>query len=157
MKVVDYYGYKVYEDGTILGLRGNKLKPSKTNSGYYCVGISIPELGLKRPFAVHQVVAFAFLGLKPGQGRGMDSITVNHKDRDKSNNHVSNLELVTKRENIRLARKHNLPQYISKHRKGYQFHFTIDKAAGKQICRYFSTVEDAVAYRDDFFANKRAS
>ncbi len=48
---------------------------------------------------VHTLVARAFLGPKPESAR-----TVNHKDGNKKNNHVSNLEWATYAENNRHAR-----------------------------------------------------
>jgi Pyruvate/2-oxoacid:ferredoxin oxidoreductase delta subunit len=52
---------------------------------------------LGRSYTVHRLVAAAYLGLDI-----LDSKTqVNHKDLNKLNNHVSNLELVTQGQNIR--------------------------------------------------------
>ena len=49
--------------------------------------------GKPRNFLVHRLVAMAFLG---GIPRGMQ---VNHKDGDKKNNRLENLEVVTQEEN----------------------------------------------------------
>lgn len=46
---------------------------------------------------IHKLVAEAFLGNKPPKHE------INHKDGNKSNNHASNLEYVTHKENIRHA------------------------------------------------------
>jgi len=51
-------------------------------------------------YFVHRLVAYAFLGFEP-LGRG--ELEINHIDGDKKNNSLSNLEIVTHRENIRHA------------------------------------------------------
>lgn len=54
---------------------------------------------IRRSFMVHRLVAMAFFGCP----EGYESMDVNHKDGNKGNNHVSNLEWVTKSENQRHA------------------------------------------------------
>ena len=83
------------------GKAGDELKPQLNTSGYIYVGIAkVREDGVVlkrwRPF-VHTLVARAFIGECP-KGR-----EVNHKDGDKRNNHWSNLEYLTHKENIRHA------------------------------------------------------
>ena len=64
----------------------------RQNTGYLRVRIE-NGVGLKKTVCVHQLVARAFLR-KSGPSKEVD-----HIDGDKSNNHVSNLEWVTKSEN----------------------------------------------------------
>lgn len=61
-------------------------------SGYSRVKIDRKEC------RVHRLVALTYLG--PSNG-----LEVNHKDFNRSNNHVSNLEYVTRKENIRHSRE----------------------------------------------------
>jgi len=65
------------------------LKPIKTNSGYMAVNLTTPK---RRQHIVHRLVALAFFG--------ESDLFVNHIDFDKENNSLSNLELVTQKENI---------------------------------------------------------
>ena len=74
--------------------------------GYRCAGY-ISTLGHRTEY-VHRLVAFAFLGPPPSSQR----THVHHKDGDKENNAVSNLEYVTPAEN----RAHYLENRTSHHR-----------------------------------------
>ena len=56
---------------------------------------------------IHREVALAFLGNPPD-----DSYTVNHKDGNKRNNHVNNLEWATQKENVNHAHKIGLSNGI---------------------------------------------
>ena len=73
--------------GRVLSLR----KPNRTND--YC-RVQLCKYDNKRSYGVHVLVAEAFHGKRP---RGKFP---NHKDLDKTNNRASNLEWVTRRQNI---------------------------------------------------------
>ena len=68
--------------------------PLTRTNGYCQIGAR--SNGNFKTYLLHRLVAEAFIP-KPSELH----IEVNHKDRDPSNNHVSNLEWVTKAENIR--------------------------------------------------------
>lgn len=93
--MVEIFGHKGYftnlETGEIYGLRGQVLKPCKVHNGYYTV-----TLGTKR-YKVHRLILSTFTG---HEGKGLQ---VNHKDGDKSNNKISNLEWCTAKENTKHA------------------------------------------------------
>ena len=91
-----YAGYEVFNDGTILNSRGKKLKHTVRPDGYHTVNMN----GLTK--RVHRVVAECFIGNPEGKR------TVNHKDGDKSNNGVSNLEWATHSENTQHAYDNDL-------------------------------------------------
>ncbi len=73
------------------------MKPRWKSSGYQFV--SVCKDRQHKNFYVHHLVAYAFIGPRPA---GLD---INHKDGDKSNNHASNLEYVSRAENMRHARE----------------------------------------------------
>ena len=79
--------------------RSKILKPTKFSNGYFFVSLS--KNGKSKKESVHKLVANNFLKTK-------ECLVVNHKDRDKGNNKLENLELVTQKENIRHAWKNNL-------------------------------------------------
>jgi len=74
---------------------GHVLRPALNHKGYPMVGLS--KAGKLRAFAVHTLVALAFLGPRP------EGLQINHKNGRKNDNRVENLEYVTPRENIRHA------------------------------------------------------
>jgi hypothetical protein len=66
------------------------VNPFKCSNGYMAVNLTYP---VRKQHLVHRLIVSAFFGLK-------DGLVVNHKDLDKSNNSVSNLEQITQKENI---------------------------------------------------------
>lgn len=91
-----YEDYQVSNYGRVKSKKCSKEKISKlsiTKHGYYT--ISLYKDKIKKTMNVYQLIAIAFLNHKPC---GMD-LVVNHKDFNKLNNHVDNLEIVTQREN----------------------------------------------------------
>lgn len=105
--VVGYEGlYAVTSDGRIYShsrvintchgatrlIKGRWLKPAKDGGGYLFVGLC--RDGTVKPAKIHRIVAEAFLENKDGKP------AVNHIDNDNQNNHVSNLEWCTNKENM---------------------------------------------------------
>lgn len=88
---MDYKIYKdkylVYEDGSVWSIISSKfLKPWKQNGGYLVVG-----LGKSEKILLHRLVMKVFIG--------DSNLTVDHKDGNKLNNNLYNLEYVTQKEN----------------------------------------------------------
>lgn len=95
--IIDYEGlYQVSNLGRVKSLHHNKeliLKPAKWNNGYLVVSLWLN--GNQKIRRIHQLVAVAFLNHTPC---GL-KLVINHKDFNKQNNHVSNIELISQREN----------------------------------------------------------
>jgi hypothetical protein len=92
----EYPGYAVSSFGRVKSFneRFEKIRKNVNHiSGYYYVRLC--KNGIKKTIAVHKLVSMAFLNHIPC---GMQK-TVNHKDFNKLNNYVNNLEIVTNREN----------------------------------------------------------
>ena len=90
----DIYGfdgrYQVSTWGRVRGAKGI-MKPYKNSKGYLKVGLTADGVCYKR--RVSRLVADAFLERQPYQTE------VNHKDGNKANNSVTNLEWVSGEEN----------------------------------------------------------
>ena len=92
VKVVKYRGYLVYSDGRIQGKKYIKfLKPMRAGAGYFVVKIKG-----KREY-IHRIVASLFL-------EKISGTEVNHRDGNKKNNCVSNLEWISHKDNMSHAK-----------------------------------------------------
>lgn len=95
MRSVDYFGYTVFEDGTILGRRGKPMQKVDNGRGYLIVSLYLKKR--TTTVAVHKLVALCFV---PNPENLPE---VDHKDGDKTNNHFLNLRWVTRGINIKHA------------------------------------------------------
>lgn len=96
--VVRFPGYEVSDKGSVRSFKSRKvkiLKPGKDSNGYPVVGLY--KDGKRHWLLIHRLVAEAFLE-KPGC-----DYETNHLDGDKTNNHVDNLDWVTRSENLKHA------------------------------------------------------
>ena len=122
--------YWVDNQGNIYNSR-KKLKTFFTRTGYECLKLS--KDGVKTHPTVHRLVAKAFIP------NPLNKSEVNHKDGDKSNNKVSNLEWMTSSENKIHARDTGLKIYNNptkglKLGKGSQYrNVTYDKSRNRWI------------------------
>lgn len=98
----DFPGYFVSNLGRVKGKMGSILAPQfNPVTGYYHVNI-YHKNGKKRTTTIHRLVAKAFIPAENGKTQ------VNHKDGNKKNNVVSNLEWVTASQNRKHAYQHGL-------------------------------------------------
>lgn len=85
-------GYKVFPDGTIINRYGKTLKPCDNGLGYQLVRVRINQK--QKHFLIHRLVAHFYIGPCP------EGCEVDHIDRNRANNDVSNLQYLTHRENL---------------------------------------------------------
>ncbi len=94
MKTAYYLGYTVLDSGIVINRKSRTpFKPSKTKAGY--LRIVIRKDNKNKYYLLHRFIMEAFYG--------PSNLTVNHKDGDKANNALSNLEYVTQKQNIEHA------------------------------------------------------
>lgn len=111
--VKNYEGlYAVTEDGQVWSYRRQRfMKLSKEHDGYLVVNLS--RDGKCIQFKVHRLIAQAFIPNPENKPE------INHRDEDKSNNCVDNLEWATRKENINYGtRNERAGRTISRLKKG---------------------------------------
>lgn len=102
--------YEVSNFGRVKSLRKEKiLKLGRDKKGYLIVGLC--KNGKQRTFKAHRLVTEHFLN------NPYNLPYVNHKDGNKTNNNVSNLEWCTQKENI----QHAIANDLFPHKKIYQY------------------------------------
>jgi hypothetical protein len=101
----NYKGYFATKDGQVYSEYSNKfLKAHNQGSGYLSIMIKNNYGEFKRVL-VHRFVAETFLGLS--------ELVVNHKDGNKLNNHLDNLEFCTQKDNVRHSWEMGLCDHLS--------------------------------------------
>ena len=86
-------GYFVSNQGRVRGMRGWVLALRPYTSDYRRVQVAL-RLGLYQDRYVHELVLLAFIGPRPS-----DVHEVDHEDKDRANNRLSNLSWLTLAEN----------------------------------------------------------
>jgi hypothetical protein len=96
VKIEGFEEYLVNKEGQVFSTKSNiVLKKGIESWGYEMVNLR--KNGKPNPHKVHKIVAQTFLGPRP------DGFQINHKDGVKTNNHVSNLEYCTPKQNSQHA------------------------------------------------------
>ena len=98
----------VSRNNTDLLKKGQFITLNVTPKGY--LRFQITSHGKRNNLLVHRAVAESFIGPPP-----QEDYQINHKDGDKKNNHISNLEWVTQSENMNHAYENDLKQSCPKY------------------------------------------
>lgn len=91
-----FSNYLISTDGQVYSLKRDKLiEPANRNGikGSYLVVTIYNDKGQKKYMLVHRLVFMAHKGMIP------KGLQINHKDENKENNCIDNLELMTNKEN----------------------------------------------------------
>lgn len=85
-KIIEGFpNYTISSEGVVFNLRTQKIQKLQTDRDGYMV-VNLSNDGIKKQKRVHRLVATAFIPTDDY------SLTVNHKDGNKQNNTVDNLE-----------------------------------------------------------------
>lgn len=131
-----YDGYYITKDAEVFNKHGKKLSPVDNGKGYFILNINVD--GKRKCKAIHRLIAEAFI---PNPENLPE---VNHKDSDRRNNCISNLEWVTHGQNI----KHSY-QLENRSAKGScNANSTITEKIATEICELLSQGLKASCIRD---------
>ena len=148
-----FEGYKVSNFGNVMGKKNTILKQCCNNTGSY------PQITLfkdkKYTKTIHRLVGLVFLP-------NPDNLpTIDHIDRNKSNNNVNNLrwaDYKTQNNNQKPFRDRKIKNktgeryiHFNKRAKKKQYFLQMHNKHinnGKYLYKYFYTIEEAVAFRD---------
>lgn len=113
-KCLDFLGfgmYYIYPSGKVWSNYTGKYISQRLRNGYYSVTL---WNGKQKSFNLHRLLALCFLNAVGGKNY------VNHKDGNKLNNKIDNLEWVTPCENTR----HSFDNDLQKGKRGENSHFS---------------------------------
>lgn len=112
----NFSNYFIYSDGQVFSQKKNQYLPfQKTRDGYLVVTLQSDE-GDRKTFKVHRLVALCFIENPDNKE------TVNHKDGNKENNQVSNLEWSTRSEQSQHAWDNGLIKDLESRKLGIRKH-----------------------------------
>lgn len=135
--------YKISNLGRVKSLKWNKekiLKGAFDYQGYMLVSLS--KEGVQKTHKVHPMVAESFLGHKRD---GTHKVVVDHIDGDNKNNKLSNLQLISNRENCSKDKSGFTSEYtgVSWHTTGKKWVAQIDINGKRTYLGLFTKEEDA--------------
>ena len=126
-------------------IKGKMLNPAYDGRGYLMVGLSLN--GNQKSRKVHQLVAEAFLNHVPN-GYGL---LVDHIDNNKLNNNLSNLQVISNRENCSKDKNGGTSKYIGvcfdSHNKKYMSSCRY-KGKSVNLGRFKTEIEASEAYNN---------
>ena len=152
--------YLASKSGQILSLKWNKRRILKLNNN--CWGylvFNFYENNKKRQYFVHRFVYECFNGEIP-KGKETD-----HIDGDKKNNLISNLQLLTKKENIRKSKCKKVKSFdietkeekifdsLSQAAEFHQIYFSTVSAICRKINKTCKSKKDGKRYQFFYFKN----
>jgi hypothetical protein len=130
----ELHGYSITSHGYVMGINGKTLV-QRVKNGYATVGLQIN--GKKKMFFVHRLVACFFNPL--GFSLNETYMQVNHKNGNKLDNHIDNLEWVTPSQNTKHAYDSGLNKNVIKETKKANSKQVIDTKSGL----YYDSAKEA--------------
>jgi len=128
-EIRDFPNYNVSNLGNVMNNKTNKLMRLNLKAGYYQICLTAEKI--RKQFKVHRLVALAFIPNPENKPE------VNHKDKNKVNNNVKNLEWNTRLENCH----HKSVGLVYKSNKNRPI-IRLDKIT-EEILENYNSIEDA--------------
>jgi len=150
MEINGYPDYLIYEDGRVFSKKSMKyLKPITDIHRY--LKVNLYNQGKKKEHKIHRLVALHYIDNPHNYPE------VDHIDRNKANNDISNLRFVD-----HFMNQQNLGIYCTNTtgHKNISYDKTLNKYAydkmirGKSHRKKFNTLDEAIAYKESVNINK---
>ena len=142
--ITDYPNYEVSDAGEVRNVITGKVRKAGLNGRGY------PQVKLPggKTMTIHRLVASHYI--ENSENKPM----VDHIDRDKTNNHVSNLRWANQSENMQNTDYHVRKTDGTNHIRitAYQT-FCVQIAGRTAVNKNFKTLEDAITFRDQFMTD----
>lgn len=103
-KIKGYSHYRIYNNGKIYSEFINRYITPTEDSGHYLQNTLVDDNGNRKTIKTHRLVAIAFLP------NPENLPNVNHKDFNRKNNNVDNLEWCTTEYNVQYTAKFNIDE-----------------------------------------------
>lgn len=100
-QVKGFSKYLVSTDGQVIRLSTDRIVPQRNNEKGYKIVQLVNDNGVRKNVRVHRLVYMAHKGAIP------KDLEINHKDENKANNCIENLELMTHKENCNYGTKND--------------------------------------------------
>lgn len=146
MEIEGYNNYLIYDDGRVYNKKKQKFLKAYQCGDY--LGLRLCDGGKKQKFQIHRLVALHYIPNPENKSE------VNHIDGDKFNNDITNLEWMTRKENMNAFRKIQTNNTSGVKNISYQKHSNgwiyQKRHYGKNHSKYFKTFEEACEYKRNF-------
>ena len=140
MEIEGFENYLIYEDGSVYSKKNKKFLKSYDTNGY--LRVTMPN-DIKKN--IHRLVAEHYIP-NPHNYKEVD-----HIDRDKTNNSISNLRWVNhsmNQHNTGLRKDNKLGiKNIHPTKDGYRFKIVRN---GKRHDKHFTNLEEAIKYKEEY-------
>lgn len=110
-KIDGFSHYRIYPDGRIYSEFINRFITPTKDSGHYLQNTLVDDQGNRKTIKTHRLVAMAFLP------NPLNYEDINHKDFNRQNNNVSNLEWCTTEYNVKYTRNNHLDYNSASYKK----------------------------------------
>ena len=145
MEIIDYPDYLIYLDGRVFSKKRNMFMKEQTHTdGYKMIGLS--KDNKRKMFKIHRLIGIHYIP------NPENKYSIDHINRDKTDNRVENLRWATRKEQIENRKEESLSKNNKSGHKGIIFHksrnrWVYQKQGKYKIHKYFKCKIDALCFK----------